>query len=153
VTRAEKVAEAKRLKAEGLRHREIAERFGCTTSAVTKMLNPNVTEWNRRDSARPERKAAKAQWNRDNPPRCPECGRPKGNHTKLCQDCWDAHESERLHARATRIVDWWAEGLSLREIGARLGWTANHVQVQIHKLRAAGYPLPYRYRWNRKVAA
>jgi transposase-like protein len=62
-----------------------------------------------------------------------------------CRPCYLRAEHDRVDARAQRIVAWWAEGLSIREIGERLGRTANYVNVEINRLRSAGYDLPFRY--------
>jgi IS30 family transposase len=128
--------EAKRLRAEGLVWREISERLGRPLSTV----QAAVTE----ESA--ERRAYKRAWDRAHPGTCGRCGGPSGPRhlQRLCRPCWLAQEQERVHPRAERIVAWWAEGLTLAEIGERLGWSKNHANVEVVCLRAKGYDLPYR---------
>lgn len=63
-----------------------------------------------------------------------------------CQPCWSEFAWEQHADRDRQIEEWWNEGLSLREIGERLGWTEKHLTVEIHRLREAGYNLPYRHR-------
>jgi DNA-binding CsgD family transcriptional regulator len=130
-------AEAKRLRAEGLMLKEIAERLGRPRSTV----HAAVTDINAR------RRAYKRSWDRENyRGTCERCGgltahRHRG---RLCRACEDQRRAEPVHARAERIVAWWAEGLTLAEIGARLGWSKGHLSMEMHRLRAKGYDLPYR---------
>lgn len=46
--------------------------------------------------------------------------------------------------RQTEIARLWNEGVSLAEIAAAVGSTANSVGVTVINLRAQGHPLPYR---------
>ncbi len=48
------------------------------------------------------------------------------------------------HRRAT-VERLWAEGVTCREIGRRMGWKTNHPSVSISVLRTQhGYNLPHR---------
>lgn len=151
--RAQKAEIAKQLRARGLTHREIGERLGYTSSAITKLLNPDAArEWNRRQEQRPERKAAKRRWEveHDRPP-CSRCGAPMGvgahrYERDTCRTCYDRDRAAKVAARAERIVAWWDEGLSLQEIADCLGWSRGQVGVEMHRLRRRGYDLPYRRR-------
>lgn len=67
-----------------------------------------------------------------------------------CRSCAVASEQKRVSERGHQIERWWAEGLDQAEIGERLGWTANHVQVEINGLRAKGFGIPYRYSQARR---
>jgi hypothetical protein len=82
---------------------------------------------------------------------CPECGYVYGvgsgtkrgrkrqspdQLTDTCPNC--------VARRRERVVGWWAEGLTYQQIANRLGWTINHVQVEIVWMREAGFDLPYR---------
>jgi transposase len=58
-------------------------------------------------------------------------------------------DTRRVAERAHQIERWWAEGVSRKEIAARLGWTDNHVSVEFARLRADGFDLPYRYKLSR----
>jgi DNA-directed RNA polymerase specialized sigma24 family protein len=89
---------------------------------------------------------------------CPNCGGAcglssgkKDHAPSLCQRCLD----ERAEKRRVVIVEMWREGASLKEIAARLGSTSGAVQVQMVRMRADGYDLPYRYavRGGKRVAA
>lgn len=57
--------------------------------------------------------------------------------------------------RGRQIVGWWAEGLSYRQIGERLGWSRQQAGREVSHLRELGYDLPYRYRMKdgKRVAA
>ena len=130
-------AEAKRLRAEGLMLKEIGERLGKPVSTV----HAAVTE----ESAR--RRAYKRTWGREHPGTCDRCDGPTGRRrVRLCWPCERARRAGPVHARAERIVAWWAEGRTLTEIAAQLGWTRGHLATEIHRLRAKGYDLPFRYR-------
>jgi len=120
-------------------YREIAERMGKPRSTV----QAAVTDLNAR------RRAAKRAWEREHyKGTCERCGGPTGkrHRERLCWSCWVEQEQERVRLRAEQIVAWWAEGLTLREIGERLGWSKGHLSMEMHRLRGKGYDLPYRYR-------
>jgi DNA-binding CsgD family transcriptional regulator len=129
-------AQAKRLRAEGLTYREIGEHLMRPRSTV----EAAVSESNAR------RRAYKRTWDREHPETCRRCGGLKGpgHRERLCRPCWLTQEQERMQPRAERIVAWWAEGRTLAEIGAHLGWSKGHVTNHLHRLRAKGYDLPYR---------
>lgn len=163
MTREEKIAEARRLKAEGLSDAAIARRFGVTRSCVFKWLNPaRAKEYGRRDNARPERKARKLAIQNEVGGSCPDCGGPLTKQAiwprvTRCRDCYHAACREAHRERDEQIVKWWNDdGLSLREIAERLGWSVNHVQQEIWRLRYRyGYYLAPRRSdvGQRKVAA
>lgn len=120
---------ARELYAQGWNKRQIARELGVGDSAVCKALNPEraKTQWRLYDerSKRP----------------CPECGGPRSSRASLCEQCY----TTPIRERDEQIVQWWHNGDSLAEIAERLGWTANHVGVQLWRLRRAGYDLPLRY--------
>ena len=135
-------AEAKRLRAEGLMLKEIAERLGKPRSTV----HAAVTG----DNAR--RRAAKQAWEDEHyRGTCERCGgrTPKRNQGRICWPCELERRAEPVHARAERIVAWWAEGLTGSQIAGLLGWSVRHLRSEIHRLRAKGYDLPYRRRPRR----
>lgn len=75
------------------------------------------------------------------------CGRRRDAKAERCQLC----RREDRHERAERIERWWAEGLTLRQIAAKLEWTTNHAGVEVRKLREMGYDLPFRYTTGRRA--
>jgi hypothetical protein len=101
----------------------VARRVGRRPSTVWKVLNPERTlVLNARDrtSRRLQRRATdrvRAERLRGT---CLECGGKMGaGHAEdgTCIDCLKA----RRRARAERMAQMWAEGLSMREIGKRVG--------------------------------
>ena len=135
-------AEAKRLRAEGLMLKEIGARFGKSTQAVSAA----VTGENAR------RRAYKRAWEREHyRGTCERCGGLTGkrHRHRLCWSCNLERRAEPVHARAERIVAWWAEGLTGSQIAGLLGWSVRHLRSEIHRLRAKGYDLPYRRRPRR----
>lgn len=163
MTREQKIAKAKKLKAKGLSNREVAERLGVTTSAVTKWLNPNTKLWNQRQNASPERKAAKRQWADENDrPLCAECGFERGagqqrkNPDGLCRACRNDRLRSQHLARCHRIEYLWNLGRTLGEIAEDLGSTPGSISVSMVHMRAeGGWDLPYRYavQDGRRIAA
>lgn len=153
VTREQKIATARKLRESGLTYREIGERFGVGHACVWKWLHPDVVaESNRRDNQRrAPQKRAYAQSKRA---ACEDCGTPLSagsswpsrRRTGKCRTCWELDEAERIEPRRRQIEEWWAEGLSLRAIAERLGWSRDHLSVEIHRMREAGYAVPYRNR-------
>ncbi len=76
--------------------------------------------------------------------RCRTCGGLMGIRRVAdgtCRSCRMAAAAERRQ----RIVAWWAEGLTPREIAERVGWSVSHVGVEMTYMRRLGYELPYRY--------
>lgn len=63
-------------------------------------------------------------------------------HSGCCREHSPA--SQRKRDRAHQIEAWWAEGLTFRQIAARLGWSIDHFSAEINRLRREGYNLPYR---------
>jgi biotin operon repressor/ribosomal protein S14 len=147
VTRAEKIAEAHRLRKRGWTYQRIGDRFGVSHAAVWKWLHPElVVELNRRDD--PDR-TRRRRWEGSGKGRgtCDRCGGPKGigcYRYSLCRQCYADQNAERVHERGLRIVQWWAEGQTRAEIAAQLGWGTNHLSVELDRLRKAGYDLPKR---------
>lgn len=140
--------QAQKLRAEGMSYGEIARRLGVSKSVVLKRLNPELArEWRRRDAARPERIVAKRAWSDANRQRCTDCGGPTGSargRVKRCRGCEIARRNRLTAERGHQIERWWAEGLTLAQIGERLGWTTVHVAVEINTLRKKGFDLPNR---------
>lgn len=82
---------------------------------------------------------------------CIDCGELLGagsaypsNPALRCHPCSASLVAKRVDDRARKIEEWWAEGLTVKQIGARLAWSTNRVGVELHKLRERGHNLPYR---------
>jgi transposase len=154
-SRDEKIAQAQRLRSEGLTYRDIGEQLGVTHSAVIKWLDPErERKRQRRDNQRPERKQAKRAWERavySDPARrkpCPSCGRPTGSllwDSRSPQECAACRHERRL-ARWVQIEAWWAQGLLRREICERLDWTQRRLSAELGRMRKAGRDVPPRPR-------
>lgn len=154
----EHIAEIEWLHAEGLSDREIGEQVGVSASTVWKLRHPERTrEMIRRDNAR--RAETKRAWAKDPANRvvCSVCGgltgstsgqhrdrrRPDGD--RRCRACYLAEERKRIAERGHQIERWWAEGLTIRQIGDRLGgWSKARATVEVVRFRAKGFYLPYR---------
>lgn len=178
MTREQKIERTRELRAEGLTYREIGERLGLTTriaryyAKVAKVYDrkcatcgePFEPEHGKELTCSPEcwrvaEDARKRAWDRAHPKahktECPQCGgemeRATARRSGICQAC---HEDE-VDRRARQIERWWAEGLLLKEIASRLGWSLGHIAQEFDRLRAKGYNLPHRYRVSngKRVAA
>lgn len=88
-------------------------------------------------------RAYDAQYALDHQGVCETCGGPTfvDNASGFCETCILA--GRRL--RESLIVEWWAEGHSIKKIAELLGATPGSVGVQIVNMRAAGFDIPYRY--------
>lgn len=158
MSREEKIAKARDLRAEGLPYRQIGEQLGVTGPCIMKWLNPERTrEWNRRSEAKPKRKTAKRDHEKRTRRTC-ACGNPMGQGSgypsyphKQCEECLILEERARVDERAQKIVAWWANGLTRVAIAERLGWSLERVSVEMHQLREKGYALPYRYKHHKNA--
>ncbi len=133
MTRAEKVAEAQRLRAEGLLLREIAERMGCGFRTVSVWLNDP-------DGSKSRRTAR--DWRALRAGVCVDCGgHTSPNAEERCRACWKVHRAADEWRGYRRMVEgMWAEGMTGRQIDAALGLKG----LNISALRARGYNLPHR---------
>lgn len=151
VTREQKIAEAKRLAESGLSHAQIGMRLGMSASCIWKWLNPEQAKAAEREQ-NARRGPAKRAWEDGQRANCEDCGCLLGMGSSMpcrkagkCRSCHQLSRVEQVESRARRIEALWAEGLTLRQIAAELGWTVNHISVEIQNLREKGYNLPYRY--------
>lgn len=131
MTRDEKIARARELRAEGLTIREIAVRVELPRASVHDALRGIEHVRARRIARSPE---------------CPRCGRPMtgfkpGRPTRLCGHCVQA----AVDARVQRFVALWAERKTLREISIEIGWTYETTCVALDYYRKRGHDLPYRH--------
>lgn len=154
MTRDEKVAEAQRLRAEGLTLQAIGDRFGATHTCVWRWLNPERSaEHVRKQNARPERRAAKRAWEREHDRgECP-CGatlavgaRRKG--IEVCRDCHDEMQAVGTAMRRERIRDLWEAGATRKEIVQALASTSPSIQTEMARMRREGWELPLRRNWT-----
>jgi IS30 family transposase len=151
VTRAEKVAKAQELRRSGLKLREIGEQMGAAVSTVDGWLN---------DSDGSRLRARKASYRGT----CEDCGGPTSGTSsgvarepRWCKTCAQPHRqaaARERHAallaeRNHQIETWWNAGLTSAEIAARIGWSKSHVDVELQRLRARGFHIPYRYALTR----
>lgn len=141
----ELVAAAQRLRAEGLTHGEIGERFGVANQTVHAWLSDpdGAKQRARKDSYRGT---------------CIDCGAPTNGSAgpskapQRCQSCngkvtgaaATARGRAKAEPRRQRIVAMWHEGCTLREIADALGTTPESIGVTVVKLRREGWDLPYR---------
>ncbi len=154
MTRAAKITEATRLRAEGQSYEAIGRTLGVTGSCVKKWLNPEVArEWRRRSEARSERKAAKLAWAHEHDRgECP-CGAPTGVGAtrKGVLVCHDSHEemvAVGTAMREERIAEMWARGFKLREIAEALDSTTHSIGAAMSKMRRRGWDVPRRNNWT-----
>jgi transposase len=123
-TRAEKVAEAQRLRAEGLKHREIGERMGAKRSTVNAWLN---------DPDGSKSKARKDSYRGV----CKDCGKPTyGSNGRdaapdQCADCFNGRFAERNE----RLLEMWEAGEPVGFIAEKCGMREQTVRswVECHR--------------------
>lgn len=139
-TRAERVAAAARLRADGLLLREIAERMGGVSVKT-------VSDWlNDPDGAK---LAARKESYRGS---CELCGAPTSGHNgrgprapRYCAHCGPMVTGdinrERARPRREAVERAWAEGKTCREMMEMFGW-ADRSSIAV--LRRRGYDLPHR---------
>jgi len=153
VRREIKIERARKLREEDPKrwtYEALGRRFGVSTPTAYRWLNP---EYERRQQAaslayknrnREEVRAKNREYKRATRPDCPQCGSPMSHKSTLCEEC----RADEIDRRARQIEGLWAEGLPLKEIADRLGWTLDRLAYEMHRLREKGYELPYRYDLN-----
>lgn len=159
MTREQKVAEARELRAEGLTYAEAGRRLGVSYTTVWAWLNPERKRAiRRRAEATPRRKAAKRAWENEHDRRpCGRCGQPRGAgahraaKSDLCGDCRRADQAAAARARRERIAAMWNDGWLIRAIADALDSTPGSIHVEIAAMRADGWHLPYRYTTGKRA--
>ena len=74
------------------------------------------------------------------------CGRRKAHDSARCVECRKIAERAVRDARCRQIEQWWAEGVSCKEIARRLGWTVGSFAREKDWMRKNGYSMPARKR-------
>lgn len=145
--------EARRLYAELGSYAAVGAALGYCPSTVWKALNSDARRrYYQRDANYPGRREAKnAESRKLTDVQCLDCPTflTRGSIRKGSKRCWPCELERRIaSAEPTRaqIVEWWAAGRTLAQISEALGWTKNHLSVEIARMRDAGYSLPYRYK-------
>lgn len=158
MSREQKIAKARELRAAGLTYDAIARRLGMSHPCIWGWCNPEAKRAkDKRSNAK--RGPAKRAWEDAQRANCEDCGRtlqggsalPCRRNSGKCLDCWWVAQAAELEPRYKQIEAWWAEGLTYPEICAHLGWSENHLGVEIHRMRAAGRNLPYRYKTGKRA--
>lgn len=159
MTREQKIAKAQAMREDGHVLREIADVCGVSDSAVWHWLNPERSAKLRaKDNSRPGRREREREQALQKRAHCSTCGSPLGvwssrRGSTRCYPCYSAEELARTAERGHHIEGWWAEGLTLKEIADRLDWTVNHLFQEVHRLRAKGFDLPYRYTEGKRAGS
>lgn len=156
MTRAEKVAEAARLRGEGLSYPQIGERLGVNQGTAYKWLNPDRQKvYAKRDWESPEGKERRRRWRETAAP-CPDCGGKVSDPRQTrCWRCEGAHREAVARARCGRFIALRREGLTNRQIAEREGVPDHVVAQQLHRAHSKyGLEVPPPPYWSRgQVAA
>ena len=152
MTRAERIAEATRLRAEGLNGTEIAKRMGIATSYAYELLaDPN----------REKVKERRRRYSRE----CEVCGTltdgsngPASAPTRCHEHAIPVPREERVaHIQAMprheEFAAMYRAGASYPELAAHFGVSKGRVSNWLDRLRRYGWELPYRYSEDRRKAA
>lgn len=138
VTRTERVAEAQRLRSDGLRLREIGERMGAATQTVHAWLSdPDGSRLKaRKDSYRGS---------------CEDCGAPTdgsngaSNAPRYCRTCQGRH-NPRTPGRVENVLEMVRLrvdlGLTNTQIAEQLGIPVKTVSTELHRMRVLGFAVP-----------
>jgi transcriptional regulator with XRE-family HTH domain len=122
------VAEAKRLKKNGLTYNEIGGQLGVAYSTIWRWLNPD-----RQRKIEQRRRGYKREWDRADTHPCSSCGAPVSRKTERCRECFSSEGREDRLWRWERIKELWDAGLPLSRMARRLGTTDGTVSVEIAK--------------------
>lgn len=156
--RAEKAAEAARLREQGLIYREIAERMGLSSvQEAWNLVNYEKSKAQVRAYKARNREALREydkRYSEENRAVCPHCGFVYGLGSarisgKPQADVNFSNCSGCRRERGEQIVVAWDLGWTLNEIAEWLGWTRGHLGMEFDRLRAEGYDLPYRNRHHK----
>jgi transposase len=156
MTREQKIAKARALLAAGRTFGDVAAAIGVSKRTVRRWLVPGEAERDRQRARawkarnRSHLRDYNLRYDAEHGPPCSQCGQRRNSRRRgpLCEGCI----KDGIDHRARQIEQWWAEGLKLKEIAERLGWSVGHVSMEMDRLRAKGYALPYRRRTGSKNA-
>lgn len=137
---------ARHLRQRGWTFKEIALQLGCSKTTAYHLATGA-------SRPQPTREQKRRCDDRHRAP-CPRCGAPRKQQSAfpskqgpgLCASCRRDDRTAQKEARRAQILDLWNRGLSTKEIAARIDTTANTIHVEIHRMRAEGIPVEYRYR-------
>jgi transposase len=139
----ERRAKAAEWSKRGMTNGAIAARLGVATATIRRYLNPEYAASCKRAAAayRKEHPEKTRVW--DTRP-CPSCKKTRVyGKTRQCRAC----EREERGMRWSEIQALWeGENLTSRQIAARTGRTVTAVQVDIARMRKAGWTLTVRSR-------
>jgi transposase len=152
MTRDQKIARARELRAEGIALHQISKILGVSKTTVLRWTDAEQAERDRKrslaykDANHDSVRAKDREYFRRNPGLCPRCSGSMSRRTErnggICASCHQAISKERDR----RLEALWLAGKSSREIAVEFGWTPERVSVEVWRLRAAGYRIPYRQR-------
>lgn len=144
--------EARRLRSQGMTLQEISERYGVTRERIRQLTLRVVIELGSgkcKECGDVFQLATYGQmfcckrcrYLHQNKNEC-ACGRRKTRVSATCIDCYN--ERQRNHEREARVVEMWAEGLSIGQIAEAVGTTKGSMGGKMVKMRRRGLDLPYR---------
>lgn len=149
-------AEARKLRERGWGYEAIGLRLGISKSTAYRWLNPDydqrhleaARDWKRRNRKR--QRAYNRAYNDEHKGTCASCGGEtvRGAVSGICAAC----RTDEADRKARKVVRLWAEGKSMKEICAEMGWSKGHLGKVMDRYRAQGYDLPYRYNGTRNGA-
>jgi predicted transcriptional regulator len=151
----ERSERARELRAQGKVLAEIATELGVSTTTAWRYLSDENAEKDRagskswKDRNRVANRRRDVQRERERKARgaygaCTSCGDglAEGNVGGTCARC----VSEAAAKRLTEAVALWCDGLSMREIGERVGLAPRALTVRFVDLRRVGVPIPRRHK-------
>lgn len=151
---------ARELRDEGLSYLQIADRLSVAKGSVYRWLNPDVAKRYRdSDNASPKRRAAKRSWENAHDRGVCACGAimAVGAGRRGFGRCWSCECAARRDARDARrdqIAALYREGGTLAIIAGELDSTTGSIGVELARMRADGWDLPYRRAgWKAKATA
>jgi DNA invertase Pin-like site-specific DNA recombinase len=151
VTREEKIAEAKRMREQGLTYQAIGEALGHPTATILKWLKPEwAKEQNRKQNAK--RGPAKRAWEAGI---CPTCGGhlAAAKKSKRCGHCEREARRREARERTERFIAMRKEGLLNVEIAEREGVPVYVVAQVLSCADRYGLTVPRSPYWQRAKAA
>ena len=75
---------------------------------------------------------------------CSVCGGDRPSDSSGSGDVCAGCLSDQVRQRRERTAELWRDGATMREIADWLGWTKAHLAGEMHRMREAGWDLPFR---------